>query len=647
MTDILCIPQKRTEDAHLREQLAHAIELTSYQTATFFEAELDKVATLRRSISNPEPSHAKLQNLKDYWSCLKVLQKKFPDDQVKFIWFQPLSPKAKGESSHSLIFEKLNILYNIGSLYSILALEANDGSAQALKTMCLYFQYSAGCFQHILNHSNDCKETVFDQYSGHALVYIMLSQAQECFWFKAIQDSHKNSLISKLAKQVAEFYEGALSFARKSKLIREDWCSHLESKINYFTAVTYYRNSLLLEEKKNFGAEIKSLEMALAFSKRCTMKSNPEFVSKIEETLKEVQRDNDFIYMQPIPEHLPPVKGAPMVKISPLTSFLGDKNSSIFKDLLPIKVMDACSAYNERQEAYVKQHVVEPLLSLNNLLNEGVSKFSQIPNLKTISKEELESYELSLNDLAFNSNNIGAQLTEIKKILEQESESDAELRVTYGTINWPLSPSTGVNNCYYEKLQKLEDYLMQGRKVDAETLTLFQSIDKSLITSPVKLPESNSPLVRQIESTIKSREKYAKEIEAKSAEHRVLPQIISEYKNSEKAEFENVYLEHLKHFDSDIEHVKEQKTENKVLLEKLRSKENTATCKRLEPAVLYIEDFRHSMKLLEDVKRNLGEGATFYDNLRKSASVLLYEVQNFERSRTSEKQNIKSKLTST
>ncbi|AQZ10762.1 RIM20 (YOR275C) [Zygosaccharomyces parabailii] len=646
MTDILCIPQKRTEDAHLKEQLAHAIELTSYQTPSFFETELDKVATLRRSISDPEPSHAKLQNLKDYWSCLNVLQKKFPDDQIKFMWFQPLSPKAIGKSSYSLIFEKLNILYNIGSLYSILALEANDGSAQALKTMCLYFQYSAGCFQHILNHLNDCKETVFDQDSGHALVYIMLSQAQECFWFKAIQDSHKDSLISKLAKQVVEFYEKALSFARKSKLIREDWCLHLESKINYFTAVTYYRNSLFLQEKKNFGAEIKSLEMALAFSKQCTLKSNSEFVSKIEETLKEVQRDNDFIYLQTIPEHLPPVKGAPMVKIKQLASFLGEKDNSIFKDLLPIKVMDACSAYNERQEVYIKQRVVEPLLSLNKLLNEGASKFSQVPNLRTISKEELESYELSLDDLTFNSNNIEAQLMEIKKILEQEFESDAELRLTYGTINWPLSCSTSVNNCYYEKLQKLEDYLEQGRKVDAETRTIFQTIDRSLIISPVKLPESNCPLIRQIESTIKSREKYAKETEAKSAEHRVLPHIISEYKNSEKAEFENVYLEHLNYFDSDIQYVKNQRTENKVLLEKLRSKENTVTSERLEPAILYIEDFQHSMKLLEDIKRNLEEGATFYDNLRKSASGLLYEVQNFEHSRTSEKQSLKSKLTS-
>lgn len=648
MTDILCIPQKQTIDAHLKEHLAHAIELTSYQTASFFEAELNKIANLRSRISDPEPSQEKLQSLKQYWWCLHEIQKKFPEDQVEFTWFQPLSAKSKRQSAYSLRFEKLNILYNIGSLYSILALEANDGSTQALKTMCLYFQHSAGCFQEIITHLSDCREPVFDLNTGHALVYIMLSQAQECFWFKAIQDAHKNSLISRLAQQVVEYYKESLKYARKSELIREDWCSHLESKINYFMAVAYYRNGLFLEEKKYFGAATKSLELALAHLKKGNLKPNPKFMEKIEELLKEIQRDNDFIYLQSVPEHLDPVKPALMVKASPLDYFIDSTTKMpLFKDLLPIWVMDACSAFNERQEVYVKEYVVEPLLSLNKLLIQSVSKVDCPPDLKTITQEELESYELSLEDLKFNCKNIEAQLTEVEEILNEELESDAESRTKYGTISWTIPSSSSVNSAYSEKLQKLKDYLNQGRKVDMETFLLFQTVDKKLITSPIKLPESNSTLVRQVGTIIDLRGKHIKDTEIKSAEHRILPRIISEYKNTGKTSFEDLFLEHLKFFDSDINYVKSEKIKNKTVLEQLRSKDRNPALERLDPQFLYIEDLKHSMKLLEDIKRNLEEGTSFYHSLRKSTGELLSDVQNFEQSRSIEKQSLESKLNST
>ncbi|GAV50178.1 hypothetical protein ZYGR_0U00340 [Zygosaccharomyces rouxii] len=646
MTDLLCIPQKRTTDARLKDQLANAIESTSYQTASFFDAELNKIAYLRESISDPEPSKTKLRDLQEYLLCLEEISKKFPNDQIQFTWSNPLLQKSDGTSEYSLKFERLNIFYNIGSQYSILALESNDGSSQALKTMCLYFQYSAGCFQYIIRHLNDCEEPVFDLNSGHALVNIMLAQAQECFWFKAIQDGHKDSLIAKLAKQVSEYYEESLKFGRKSQLIRNDWCLHLESKANYFTAVTYFRNGLSLGGKRNYGAQIKSLEMALEYLRKSDLPSRADFSVKIEESLKEIQRDNDFIYLQTVPSYIDPVKPAPMVNASPVEAFIPKDSTPIFKDLLPIGVLDACSAYNERQEEYVKQYVVNPLLSLNKLLYESLPKFELPPNLKNISEHELESYELSLNDLKFNSNNIEVQISDIDQILRQESETDSNLRLKYGTINWDSVPSANVNTAYYEKLQKLREYLNQGRKVDEETFSLFRVIDKKLITSPIKFPESNSPLVKQVGNVTRSREKYAKEVESKSTEHRLLPRIISEYKRTGETEFEALFLDHLKFFDIDIKYVQHQREENKRLLNQLQSQEDDSGTKRLDPAALYVEDLQYSLKLLEDVKRNLGDGANFYRSLHKSANELLYEVQKFENARSLERSSMESKLNS-
>lgn len=645
MTDLLCIPQKQTSDAHLKEHLSHAIELTSYQTAAFFETELNKIAHLRESVSDPEPSKAQLLDLQRYWIYLEEVAKKFPNDQIQFTWINPLLQNSE-RSESSLKYERLNVLYNIGSQYSILALEANDGSSQALKTMCLFFQYSAGCFQYIIRHLKDCEEPVFDLNSGHALVNMMLAQAQECFWFKAIQDGHKNSLIAKLAQQISEYYEESLKFGHKSKLIRDDWCLHLDSKVNYFRAVTYYRNGLWLGEKKEFGDQIKSLEIALGYLRKSDLQSKANFLVKIEESIKEVQRDNDFIYLQTVPSHIDSVKPANMVNSLPLETFFPNKPSSIFKDLLPIGVLDACSAFNDRQKQYVEQYMVDPLLSLNKLLCESLPKFELPPNLKTISPQELESYELSLNDLKFNSDNLETQFSEIEQILNQESKVDSDLRLKHGTINWDLEPSANVNGAYYQKLKKLRNYLDQGRKVDEETFSLFQIIDQKLITSPMQLPESNSPVVKLVTNVIRLREKYAKEVQAKSAEHRILSRVISEYKRTGGTEFEALFLEHLKFFDSDIKYIQSQRDENKRLVVQLQSQDDNTTTKRLDPYALYLEDLRYSLELLEDVKKNLDEGADFYQSLRKSTNESLYEAQNFANTRRTERLSLESKLNS-
>lgn len=646
MTDLLCIPQKRTSNAHLKDRLAEAIESTSYQTASFFEVELNKIAHLRESISDAEPSKAKLQDLQDYLLCLEEIGKKFPNDHIQFTWSNPLLQNIDGKSEYSLEFEKLNILYNIGSQYSILALDANDGSPQALKIMCLYFQYSAGCFQHIIRHLNDSTEPVFDLNSGHALVAIMLAQAQECFWFKAIQDGHKNSLIAKLAERVSECYEESLKFGRKAQLIRDDWCLHLESKFNYFKAVTYFRNGLSLGEKKNFGAQIRSLEIALVYLRKSDLPSKPGFLTKIEECLQEAQRDNDFIYLQTVPSHLDPIKPASMVTAAPVETFIPKESNPIFKDLLPISIFDACTAYNERQEEYVKQYIINPLSSLNKLLYENLPEFELPPNLKSIPKEDLESCELSLNDLDFNGKIIETKISEIGQILKRESEADFSSRLKYGSINWNSEPSANINTPYYQKLEKLGEYLSQGKKVDEETFSLFHIIDKKLITSPIKVPESNSPLVKEVGNITKLREKYTKDIEFKFVDHRLLPRIISEYKNTGETDFEELFLDHLKFFDNDIKYVHNQREENKRVMNQLQIHKDDISNKRMDPSMLYIEDFLYSLKLLDDVKKNLEEGTNFYKSLRKSADELLYEVQNFENTRRLEGLSIESRLTS-
>lgn len=259
MSDLLAIPLKRTLEVDLSTELSKLIDATSFQTASFFKPDILKVVSARNNAITPDLSIDGLVALKKYYTILIQLEKKFPDNQIEFTWFQTLSQKSRGSSHYSLQWETLTIVYNIGCMYSLLALNTSRNSAESLKTSCLYFQNSAGCFMYVLERQETLQTmSVVDNATANALASLMLAQAQECFWFKAVQDKYKDSLISKLSQHIVDLYGKAISDAQKGKLIRNDWTDHLKAKKAYFSAVTYYRMALSLNEKKQFGNAVKA-----------------------------------------------------------------------------------------------------------------------------------------------------------------------------------------------------------------------------------------------------------------------------------------------------------------------------------------------------------------------------------------------------
>ena len=58
-----------------------------------------------------------------------------------------------------------------------------------------------------------------DNMTLDAVKYLMLAQAQECFWQKAVVDGKKDSLIARLAAQVSDFYAQAGDYGVQSDVI--------------------------------------------------------------------------------------------------------------------------------------------------------------------------------------------------------------------------------------------------------------------------------------------------------------------------------------------------------------------------------------------------------------------------------------------
>jgi programmed cell death 6-interacting protein len=92
----------------------------------------------------------------------------------------------------NLLFERLSVLYNIGALYSQLATSQSRTTAESLKRACQYFQQAAGIFEYLSQHTGDLRLPPgmfvedFSEPTVNSLKFLMLAQAQECFWQKSV-----------------------------------------------------------------------------------------------------------------------------------------------------------------------------------------------------------------------------------------------------------------------------------------------------------------------------------------------------------------------------------------------------------------------------------------------------------------------------
>ncbi len=120
------------------------------------------------------------------------------------------------------LYERLCVLFNVGAscteVAGIQQLDQEDG----LKTAAKLYQLAAGAFTFIRDSSltttrNDCTSDLFPE-TLTVLISIMLAQAQEIFYLKAIKDRMRELIISKLAAQCSDFYADAMKSIQSESL---------------------------------------------------------------------------------------------------------------------------------------------------------------------------------------------------------------------------------------------------------------------------------------------------------------------------------------------------------------------------------------------------------------------------------------------
>ena len=206
-----------------------------------------------------------------------------------------------------------------------------------------------------------------------------------CVIYETFQDKKagnmKAGLVAKLAKQVAKFYEQAVTQSRDKEVVRcldQAWVHHMDFQRECFQGAAEYWQAHAVKDEalavgKGFGEEITRLARAediftstisLGKSKRihaATLSTAETFLDAVKRLKFTAVKDNETIYHDPVPERgaLAEVIPIAMVKPSQLPSYPTNPNVSpeepLFADVLPKEVRSLLTTYRERVASIVSQ----------------------------------------------------------------------------------------------------------------------------------------------------------------------------------------------------------------------------------------------------------------------------------------------------
>lgn len=214
-------------------------------------------------------------------------------------------------SRNNLKFDLANVLFNLAAMYSQLAMSSNRSTSDGLRISANNFCLGAGVFSylrdHILPELRAEPPEDMDTMTLECLEKLLLAQAQECFWQKAVKDGLKDAIIAKLAARVSDLYNEASEAGIQSDSISSEWIHHMTAKHHHFAAAAQFRAACDCLEKHKYGEEVARLRDSLAcvnealkeqrYINKLVLADLNGLKTRVAEDLKRSEKDNDMIYL--------------------------------------------------------------------------------------------------------------------------------------------------------------------------------------------------------------------------------------------------------------------------------------------------------------------------------------------------------------
>lgn len=476
-----------------------------------FTADLEAIDKLRSTaIHSQEPHPSNIPKLHTYAATLVWISGKFPIDLgVEFPWYPALGYNTnRPVSRNNLRFELANIMFNLASMYSQLAMSSNRSTADGLKVAANYFCAAAGVISHLRDNIIPDLRTEppedMDAMTLESLEKLMLAQGQECFWQKAVKDGFKDGTIAKLAASVSDLYNEASEAGIKSDSVSSEWIHHMSAKHHHFAAAAQYRAACECLEKRKYGEEVARLRDSLScvnealkeqrYVNKAVLADLNGLKNRVTEDLKRAEKDNDMIYLLPVPpkSELKILDRAKMV-VSRVPKEVSDSNSVLseagegaflFSKLVPYSVHLAASIYADRRDRLVNNTIIRGLEDLNAEIHEVLRSLNLPGSLQALEKplglppgliahaEEIrqqdglnrllrsmdDTKKLKLSDMAV--------YHEACDILKTEAAEDDAARRKYGTDRWSRPPAEQAAPTLYAQINEVDGYFKAAGESD-------------------------------------------------------------------------------------------------------------------------------------------------------------------------------------
>ncbi len=481
------------------------------QHPDIFTKDLQEVEALRRAaVVISEPHASGISMLQAYAAQLVWMGGKFPIDiGADFTWYPALGYNTYTPMSQNNIrFELANVLFNLAVLYCQLAVACNRSTSDGLKVASNYFCLSAGVISHlksaVIPEMRSTAPEDMDPMTLECLEQLLLAQAQECFWQKAAKDGLKDASIAKLAAKVSDLYSQASDLGVQSDTISSEWIHHMTAKHHHFAAAAQYRAACDCLEKRRYGEEVARLRDSLACANEALKESRyiNQIVSgdlnglknKVQEDLKRAEKDNDLIYLMPVPPkpELKTLDRATMVsakvpkEVSEPFSTVGDRGALVkplFAKLVPYSVHVAASIYADRRDRVIDSVVSEleiltaRIHSLLQSLNlpgslQALEKPLGLPPSLLSHAEEirqqngLQRLHRSMDDVAKLKTSDRAIYQEGVSWLKSEASEDEQARKRFGTDRWKRPASQEIASTLYSQMIEQDKYLNAAEASD-------------------------------------------------------------------------------------------------------------------------------------------------------------------------------------
>lgn len=378
----------------------------------------------------------------------------------------------------------------------------------SLKKAIQYFQSATGIFE-VLRHTAltqaNHAELTFDLKADTLLVLqnIMMAQVQEVFFFKAANEKLKHATVAQVAAQCGEFYSSLCTQVHDLNLVHRhltEWHETFSQKKYVFTGIAFYFQSLVAKESAKYGLQIALLKKAIEQLNLGDARPSPQsiqllpkqYLSKANQDLAEVTKDNDFIYHDKVPDakSLPTITARSLVKINKVPEKYFPNEPELFGHLLSAGVHQSMQQLEQYRNELVNNEI-RTLRDSTQTLNATLASLNlpaAIEDLKGVEvpqslKEkatdvkskggvaELDRLLAELPDLLKRNQEI---LDEIDRSLNAEEESDKNLKTQFGE-KWTRTPSARLNQSWRDQITKYRGIITTAIQADNRVKAKYQA----------------------------------------------------------------------------------------------------------------------------------------------------------------------------